>query len=197
MKYNTNLRQIHESFQNSSKEELYVGTISRRNCLRIQISAETLFETQYLFFTPASEAVKVSRRWTFQTWGAGRGLSNISLATWNMSRILTTWSWGLRLSLLLSFCVSYFLIISKRWNSYETEKFKLWEEFYDCFSWLFKIFFSFFAPSKHFRCCSEPSGPREVAALGTPAEILFPEHPVSWPSTSEPASQQQWSNLVI
>ena len=90
-----------------------------------------------------------------------------------------------------------FLIISKRWNSYETEKFKLWEEFYDYFSWLFKIFFSFFAPSKHFLCCNEPSGPREVAAPGTPAEILFPEHPVSWPSTSEPASQQQWSNLVI
>ena len=80
--YNTNLRQIHESFQNSSKEEVYVGTISRRNCLRIQISAETLFKTQYLFFTPASEAVKVSRRWTFQTRGSGRWLSIMRISAW-------------------------------------------------------------------------------------------------------------------
>ena len=44
----------------------------------------------------------------------------------------------------------------------------------------------FFAPSKHFRCCNEPSGPR---APGTPAEILFQKHPVSWPSTSQSVSQ--------
>ena len=46
--------------------------------------------------------------------------------------------------LLLSFCVFLHIwetkfICGQLW----TEKFKLWEEFYDCFSWLFKISFSF------------------------------------------------------
>ena len=64
--------------------------------------------------------------------------------------MLATWSEGLHfILLLLSFCVS---VSSASYNIREikficgrlwTEKFKLWAEFYDCFSWLFKISFSF------------------------------------------------------